>query len=79
MGGVNCIVFTAGVGENTPSLREDILKGLEFMGVEIDKAANNTRTAVDITGKNSKVKVFVIPTNEELAIALDTKEIVEAL
>ena len=79
MGGVNCIVFTAGVGENTPFFREQMLEGLEFMGIEIDKEANNVRGAVDITGKNSKVKIFVIPTNEELAIALDTKEIVSAL
>ena len=79
MGGVNCIVFTAGVGENTPFFREQMLEGLEFMGIEIDKEANNVRGTVDITGKNSKVKIFVIPTNEELAIALDTKEIVSAL
>ena len=79
MGGVNCIVFTAGVGENTPFFREQMLEGLEFMGIEIDKEKNQVRGTVDVTGTNSKVKIFVIPTNEELAIALDTKEIVEAL
>ena len=79
MGGVDCIVFTAGIGENNPTIREMCVDGLEWMGIEIDRDANNTRGTVDITGKNSKVKVFVIPTNEELAIALDTKEIVEKL
>jgi acetate kinase len=79
LGGLDALVFTAGIGENNAFTRSEAVKGLEFMGIEIDKDANNKRGTVDITGKNSKVKIFVIPTNEELAIANDTKEIVGKL
>ena len=82
MGGVDAIVFTAGIGENTASIRRRALDGLEFLGVEYDKAINeNTfgRNGVtEISTKNSKVKVYMIPTNEELVIASDTEEIVKA-
>lgn len=74
MGGLDVLVFTAGLGENSASNRLNICKGLEFLGVEIDEAKNNTRgKEVEISKENSKVKVFVIPTNEELMIARDTK------
>ncbi len=78
MGGVDAIVFTAGIGENNGEYRAAMVEGLEFMGVKIDAEANKTRgkDAV-ISAADSKVKVMVIPTNEELMIALDTKEIVE--
>ncbi|MCD8342341.1 MAG: acetate kinase [Clostridiales bacterium] len=81
MGGVDAIVFTAGVGENSPTLRTEMTSGLEFMGVApIDQEKNQLRgDEVDISGEGSKVRVLVIPTNEELMIAMDTAEIVKAL
>ncbi|MBQ2690912.1 MAG: acetate kinase [Clostridia bacterium] len=79
LGGVDAIVFTAGLGENSPEMRAKIASGLEYMGVEIDAAKNAVRGTVDITGAGSKAKVFVIPTNEELVIAMDTQEIVSKL
>ncbi len=81
MGGVDAIVFTAGVGENSPALRTEMTSGLEFMGVApIDQEKNQLRGAeVDISGEGSQVRVLVIPTNEELMIAMDTAEIVKAL
>jgi acetate kinase len=81
MGGVDAIVFTAGVGENGPGLRKSMTSGLEFMGVTpINEDANLKRgEEVDISGADSKVRVLVIPTNEELMIAMDTEEIVKAL
>lgn len=78
MGGVDCIVFTAGLGENAIGTRENIVNGLEFLGAKIDKERNDIRgEARLISADDSKVKVFIIPTNEELMIARDTKEIVE--
>lgn len=79
MGGVDVIVFTAGIGENSVSTREKVCEGLEFLGIKIDREKNNTRGKVAyINADDSKVKVLVVPTNEELMIARDTKEIVEA-
>ena len=76
MGGVDAIVFTAGVGENDCNMRYEIACGLEYMGIEIDESKNNVRgQAVEISSEDSKVKVFVIPTNEELMIAMDTAEL----
>ncbi len=73
MGGVDAIIFTAGVGENSPEQRMAIASGLEFMGVKMDAQANNTRgKETVISTADSKVKVLLIPTNEELMIALDT-------
>ena len=74
MGGVDLIVFTGGVGENSDTLREDVCKGLEFMGVEFDKAANDKVRGKDkvLSKDSSKVKIAVITTNEELVIAVDT-------
>ena len=74
MGGLDCIVFTAGIGENTPYIRSGVCDGLEFLGVKLDEEANNAKNggAREISAKDSKVKVLVIPTNEELAIARET-------
>ena len=81
MGGVDIIVFTGGVGENQTGLRADVCKPLAFMGVEIDLDVNaRTRgTETVISTADSKVKVVVVPTDEELMIARDTRSIVEAL
>ncbi|MBQ4586310.1 MAG: acetate kinase [Clostridia bacterium] len=78
MGGIDCLVFTAGIGENDNYVRSQVLKGLEFMGVvaDLEKNAVRVKGINDITGTGSRVKVLVIPTNEELVIARDTKEIV---
>ncbi|MBP3520406.1 MAG: acetate kinase [Oscillospiraceae bacterium] len=77
MGGVDAIVFTAGVGENDPSARMAIASGLEYMGVKMDEDANNVRgKEAVISAPDSKVKVLLIPTNEELMIAMDTAELV---
>ena len=73
MGGVDAIIFTAGVGENSADQRMAIASGLEFMGVKMDAEANNTRgKETVISTADSQVKVLLIPTNEELMIALDT-------
>ena len=73
MGGVDAIIFTAGVGENDGQQRMAIASGLEFMGVKMDADANNVRgKEAIISAIDSKVKVLLIPTNEELMIALDT-------
>lgn len=81
MGGVDIIVFTGGVGENQTGLREDVCAPLAFMGVEIDKELNaKTRgTETVVSAPSSRVKVVVVPTDEELMIARDTRDIVEAL
>ena len=77
MGGVDAIVFTAGVGENDAATRMAVSSGLEFMGVKMDAEANNTRgKETVISAADSKVKVLLIPTDEELMIATDTAEIV---
>jgi acetate kinase len=76
MGGVDAIVFTAGLGENSPRMRDQICNGLEFLGTRIDPAKNALRgKELEISVEGSKVKIFVIPTNEELMIARDTKTI----
>ena len=81
MNGVDVIVFTAGIGENNYKLREDVMQGFEFLGAHLDKERNaacawpNVTEAV-ISTDDSKVKILVIPTNEEIAIARDTLELV---
>jgi acetate kinase len=76
MGGVDAIVFTAGIGENSPSLRENIVAGLEYMGAKIDPEKNKTRgVEADVSAEGSRVRILIIPTNEELMIARDTKEL----
>jgi len=79
MGGVDDIVFTGGIGENAIIVREKSCEGLEFMGVEFDKEKNVELNGKEgtISKKNSKVSVWVIPTNEELKIARDTVRLVE--
>lgn len=76
MNGLDAIVFTAGVGENTPDVRERVCKGLSFMGVEIDVEKNQTREEGDLATASSRVRVLNIPTNEELVIAQDTERLV---
>ncbi len=79
LGGLDAIVFTGGIGENSDIVRRDVCKSLKFMGVKIDDSKNDGLRGkkVDISAQDSKVKVLVIPTNEEIVIARDTKEIVE--
>lgn len=78
MNGVDSIIFTGGVGENQINIRKGICEQLRFMGVEIDKEANNSRGEEKLISKpESKVKVYVIPTNEELMIAKETKRLVK--
>lgn len=79
LGGLDCLVFTAGVGENSASMRARICEGLEFLGVKLDPEKNNTRgKEAIISADDSKVTVWVIPTNEELMIARDTAALVNA-
>lgn len=79
MGGVDVIVFTGGIGENSSTDRAGILKELEFMGVYLDQEKNKVRAEAKLVSKDdSPVSVVVMPTNEELAIAQDTKKLVEA-
>ena len=76
MNGVDAIIFTAGVGENAIGMRESITAGVEYLGTKIDNEKNNVRGKErEISVDGAKVKVFVIPTNEELVIARDTKKI----
>ena len=80
MNGLDCLVFTAGIGENTWEVRKMICDGLDYLGISLDPEQNgrkNDGSIHDISGKNSKAKVLVIPTNEELVIARETKELVE--
>lgn len=81
MGGLDVVVFTAGVGENSPLVRSKSCQGLEFLGLKIDEAKNQAAKAVeaDIATDDSRVRVTVIPTNEELVIARDAKAIVEKI
>ena len=77
LGGVDVIVFTGGVGENQTGLRADICKELAFMGIELDEEANKVRGEEKIvTTENSKIKVVVIPTDEEFMIASDTMNLI---
>ena len=76
MGGVDIIVFTAGIGENNADLRAQVIDGLEFMGAKIDPEKNKTRKEAVISADDSKVTVCVIPTNEEIMIARDTLDLV---
>ena len=80
MGGVDTIVFTAGVGENQTSMRADVCEGLEFLGIKINKELNATIRGEEaiISTPDSKVTVCVVPTDEEIVIARDTKELVLA-
>ncbi len=78
MNGIDAIVFTGGVGENQINIRKGICEQLTFMGVEIDTERNNVRSEEKLVSKDSsKVKVYVIPTNEELMIAKETERLVK--
>ena len=73
MGGVDALVFTAGIGENSPLIRRMVCERLAYLGIQLDAEKNALRGQnVEITTPDSKVKVYVIPTNEELMIAKDT-------
>ena len=82
MGGLDAIVFTAGIGEHSPYIREHALENLEYLGVKLDKERNtfgHSSTPVKISKDDSKVAIYMIPTNEELVIAQDTEAIVSKL
>ncbi len=73
MGGLDVVVFTAGVGENQVSMRSEVCKNMEFLGIKFDESKNNVRgEEAIISADDSRVKVVVIPTDEELMIATDT-------
>ena len=77
LGGVDVIVFTGGVGENQTGLRGDVCKELAYMGIELDEEANKVRGEERVvTTENSKIKVVVIPTDEEFMIASDTMNLI---
>lgn len=78
MGGLDAVVFTGGIGENSSDVREEVCRGLEFLGIQMDAEKNNNNREI-ISADSSKVSVLRIPTNEELVIALDTSEIVKSL
>lgn len=82
LGGADAIVFTAGIGENDADVRESVATGLEYMGAKLDPEKNRARSGEpvrEISAADSRVKILVIPTNEELVIARETREIVEKL
>lgn len=82
MDGIDAIVFTGGIGENADDLRDNICNELSYLGIEINNEIGKTLVKGkegELSTENSKVKVYVLPTNEELAIARDTKDIVNAL
>ncbi len=80
MGGVDAVVFTAGVGENSAEMREHMVAGLEYMGIKIDPEKNKTRgKEADVSAEGATVRTLVIPTNEELMIAKQTEELVNGL
>lgn len=73
MGGLDAVVFTAGIGENNPDIRQRVCTNMEFLGISIDPEKNNTRgIEIDISTDDAKVRTLIIPTNEELAIARET-------
>lgn len=80
MNGADAIIFTAGIGENAIGMRSNICKDLDFLGIKMDEEKNNIRGKETIVSSDdSKVKILVVPTNEELMIAIDTAEIVNSL
>ena len=80
MGGLDVVLFTGGIGENSSLVRELSCQKLGWMGINIDKEKNEAAAGQEgeITTEDSKVKVFAIPTNEELVIARDTERLVKA-
>jgi acetate kinase len=81
MGGLNAVIFTGGIGENSSLVRQIVLKDMDFLGIEIDQTKNVSadKGERELSSDKSKVLVYVIPTNEELVIARDTMRIVSAL
>ncbi len=80
MGGLDVLVFTGGIGENSVAVRETVCENMEYLGIKIDAEKNRSENKpLEISGNDSKVKVFRIPTNEELVIALDTEKIVKQI
>jgi acetate kinase len=81
MGGLDAIVFTGGIGENSELVRRNVLNDLNFLGINLNKLKNKSKqkNEREISANNSKVKIYVIPTNEELVIALDTMRIIKEL
>ena len=83
MNGLDAIVFTAGMGENNPELRERVCTNMEYFGIKLNKELNaithHQSDTVELSAPDSKVKIYLIPTNEELMIARDTENIVNAL
>ena len=80
MGGVDALVFTGGIGENSPDVRRASCENLEFLGIAVDEARNTSREKEkDVSTDGAKTRVLVIPTNEELVIAMDTMEIVKEM
>ena len=78
MGGLDVVVFTAGVGENQVSMRSEVCKDMEFLGIKFDEEKNKVRgEEAIISADDSKVKVVVIPTDEELMIATDTMNLLK--
>ena len=78
MNGIDVLVFTAGIGENSPLIRKMVCENMDYLGIEIDESKNEVRGKERIiSSDNSKVEVMVIPTNEELVIAEDTEKIVK--
>jgi acetate kinase len=81
MNGCDAIIFTAGIGENSPLIRQESLAGMDYLGIEVDVEKNNNAergVCQKISTESSKTDVFVIPTNEELVIAIDTAKIAQA-
>ena len=78
MGGIDLLIFTGGIGENSDQTRSGVCEGMEFLGIELDDQINTGLRSKEttISKKDSKVKVMVIPTNEELMIAIDTQRII---
>jgi acetate kinase len=81
MGGIDVLVFTGGIGENSDTTRTGICEGLEFLGIELDEQVNTGSRGKEtiISKKDTRVKVMVVPTNEELMIAIDTQKIIEEM
>ncbi|MCE1198765.1 MAG: acetate kinase [Marinilabiliales bacterium] len=81
MGGLDVLIFTGGIGENSDTTRSGICEGLEFLGIDLDESINQGLRGKEavISKKDARVKVMVVPTNEELMIAIDTQKIIEHL
>jgi acetate kinase len=78
LGGVDCIAFAGGIGENSIGVRADVCRGLEGFGIVLDEALNaKTRTEAKISAASSKTEIWVVPTNEEIIVARQTKQLLE--